>query len=111
MSRYVLGVSMTKWFAEKSALPMGTLTVNILGSMLMGVLIALFTSRGEMDSKLRMVVTIGFLGGFTTYSSFALETVELLEKRNVSIAGLYVFLSVVGGTIACVIGLMMGRRL
>ncbi len=111
MSRYALGMWLSGLFADRTVLPIGTLTVNILGSLLMGLLVALFASRGELDSRTRIVLTVGFMGGFTTYSSFALETVGLWEGKSATIAGAYVFLTLLGGGAACAAGLMIGRRL
>lgn len=110
MSRYWLG----SWVTDsvgKAAVPVATLAVNILGSFVMGVLVAVFSARGEMDSRLRMALCVGFLGGFTTYSSFALETVTLLEERSLHSAALYVALTLVGAAFACYVGFVLGRRL
>ncbi len=110
MSRYALGTWLSGVFVGKTVLPVGTLAVNILGSLLMGLVVALFVSRGDVDSRTRIVLTVGFLGGFTTYSSFALETVGLWEGKSATIAGAYVFLTLLGGGAACVAGLTIGRR-
>ena len=111
MSRYGLGVWLSRSLQDKTTFPIGTLAVNIIGSLLIGLVVALFASRGELDSRTRIVITVGFMGGFTTYSSFALETVGLWEGRSISSAGLYVFFTLVGGGLACVAGLLIGRRL
>lgn len=111
MSRYGVGVWLSRSLSDKTSFPVGTLAVNIIGSLLIGLVVALFASRGELDSRTRIVVTVGFMGGFTTYSSFALETVGLWEGRSIGSAGLYVFFTLVGGGLACVAGLVIGRRL
>jgi len=111
MSRYWLGSWVTALVGAKTEVPMGTLTVNLLGSLAMGFLVAVFEARGEMDSRLRMALAVGFLGGFTTYSSFAIQTVGLLENRSTAEAALYVSLTLVGAGVACYVGLLLGRRL
>src|SRR5687768_9003934 len=62
--------------------PLGTLAINVIGSALIGAVMTAFTLRGaEASSPTRLALTAGLLGGFTTYSSFAFETWELLERR------------------------------
>ncbi len=111
VSRYWIGLLVGNSVGAKTALPVATLAVNILGSLAMGLLIAIFTARGEMDSRLRLALTVGFLGGFTTYSSFALETVGLLEERTASMAALYVTVTLLGAAFACYLGFLLGRKL
>ncbi len=111
MSRYWLGSWISQWMGARTLVPVGTLAVNVLGSLAMGVLVAVFAARGEIDSRLRMAIVIGFLGGFTTYSSFALETVGLLEQKSVHVAALYVGATLFAAGFACYAGLVLGRRL
>ncbi|MCP4445706.1 MAG: fluoride efflux transporter CrcB [Myxococcales bacterium] len=111
MCRYWMGSWVQGMVGARSQLPLGTLGVNVLGSLAMGVLVAVFASRGELDSRLRMALAVGFLGGFTTYSSFALETVGLLEQRNLHVAALYISLTLFTAGFACYLGLLLGRRL
>lgn len=73
---------MSAWvhtFAGRS-FPYGTLTVNVLGCLVMGVLFVLFTERFSDNTVLRAGVLIGVLGGFTTFSSFSIETFNLIEQ-------------------------------
>ena len=111
MSRFLMGTWVAQIFGDKSAMPLHTLTVNVLGSLLMGILVGILSTRGEVDSRLRMIIGIGFLGGFTTYSSFALETVAFLEERSWQHATWYMALTFAGAGFACFAGLMVGRRL
>ena len=94
--------------------PAGTLVVNVLGSMAIGAVMGFFTVRGGsgssgLTSGIGIALSAGFLGGFTTYSSFALETVLLIERRSFAAAGLNM-----GGTLlvclgSCALGLLAGR--
>ncbi len=111
VSRYWLGLLVSNWVGVRTSLPVATLTVNVLGSLAMGVVVGVFASRGDMDSRLRIALAIGFLGGFTTYSSFALETVGLLEQRSLQVAALYITLTLFAAGFACYAGLLVGRRL
>jgi len=91
--------------------PYGTFVVNVLGCLAMGVLFVLFTERFSDSSVLRAGVLIGVLGGFTTFSSFSIETFNLIEQGEAAKAGLYVLSS----TLVCVVstwaGVLMGRQL
>ena len=99
--RYLSGLAIMRVFGH-SAFPLPILTVNILGSFLMGVFVVVAAQRGL--THLSPLLMIGFLGGFTTFSSFSLEAVTLYERGDVGQAALYVSLSV-GLSIA---GLMAG---
>jgi len=88
-----------------SDFPHATLTVNVIGSLLMGAFVVLAAQRGL--AHLNPLVMTGLLGGFTTFSAFSLETVTLLERGQFGAASLYVALSV-GLSIA---GLMLGMIL
>lgn len=72
------------------AFPIGTLAVNVAGSFLMGVLVAYFALRSGIDQQVRLLLTTGLLGGFTTFSAFSLETGLLAERDGWWAAALYV---------------------
>lgn len=92
--------------------PFGTLGVNILGSFLMGALIAWFAFRSESDVQAaRLFLATGILGGFTTFSAFSLETVLLWERGELGLAATYVITSVVLSVAALVAGLTMVRSM
>lgn len=74
--------------------PYGTLSVNILGGLLMGFLVSLLAVHWNPGQELRLFLTVGLLGGFTTFSTFSMETILLLERGAWSTAGLYVLASV-----------------
>ncbi len=83
--------------------PFATLTVNIAGSFAMGLLAA-WLARGGSESA-RLLLGVGVLGGFTTFSAFSLEVVSLAQRGAVGLAGLYVAASLAGGIIALFLGL------
>lgn len=76
-----------------TSFPIGTFAVNIIGSLLIGFLFGLFSVNGTLDEKLKYLVFIGFLGGFTTFSSFALENMRLLTNGLFNTAIFYIILS------------------
>lgn len=91
-----------------SGFPYSTLTVNVLGSFAMGVLVALLARYlPPAQNEIRALVVVGFLGGFTTFSSFSLDVVTLYERGQWEAALLYIGLSVA----ACVLALMAGLYL
>lgn len=110
--RYQLGRSMTGWLgpAAMGVFPWATLTVNALGSLLMGVLAGWLTFRGTANwEQLRLLLGVGLLGGFTTFSAFSLEMVLLIERGQLLFAALYTFLSVALGITGLFAGLMVMR--
>jgi CrcB protein len=77
-----------------TAFPYGTLTVNIVGSLAMGVLAAWFAFRGDASQHWRLFLATGVLGGFTTFSSFSLDVALLYERDAYVLAAFYVLVSV-----------------
>lgn len=91
--------------------PWGTLTVNIVGGLLMGALTGWLAFRGGLHAEsIRLFAAVGILGGFTTFSAFSLETALMIEKRQLALAGGYVAASVVLSILALFIGLTVARR-
>lgn len=91
--------------------PWGTLSVNLLGSLLAGLLFAWLAGREGGAAWLRLLLMVGVLGGFTTWSSFALETLLLGRGSGIGLAGAYVLASLIGGLLLIWLGLRLGVAL
>lgn len=106
-ARYLVGrASLAAW---GPGYPWGTLIVNLSGGLLMGVLAGTLARIGEGGDHWRLLLGVGVLGGFTTFSAFSLETMAMLERGDwVSALG-YILASVVGSVAALAIGLVMTR--
>lgn len=95
----------------KPTFPYGTLVVNVTGCFLIGFLMAVFEERFVVQPLLRLFLTLGILGGFTTFSTFSFETVELLREGS-TISGLMNVLLSLGGCLAATfLGNVLGRLL
>ncbi len=106
-ARYLLG----GWIGRLAGFPLGTFTVNVLGSFLMGLLSEVALTSEAISPTLRLTLATGVLGGFTTYSSFNYETVESLRGGALGLAALYVALTLVVCLLAGFLGLSAGRVL
>jgi CrcB protein len=105
--RYAVGL----WLARPSAaFPFATLAVNVLGAFLLGVFARVF-APADADPVLRAALTIGFCGGFTTFSTFSAELVTLAQDGRLLRAAAYATLSLLGGVLATLAGLALGGRL
>lgn len=91
------------------AWPWSTLLVNLLGCLLIGILLAVLLARYPRSPWLRPFLAVGVLGGFTTYSTFAVDVVRLTGTGHQFLAVVYVLTSVLGGVFAVVVGLVAGR--
>ena len=91
--------------------PYGTLTVNITGSLVMGLLYVLFIERMDVGAEWRAAILIGLLGAFTTFSSFSLETLNLLEAGDHLKAGVNILLNVSLCILGFWIGMIGGRQI
>jgi fluoride exporter len=90
----------------------GTMTVNLLGGCLMGVLIGWLAHTGGGDaSRWRFLLGVGVLGGFTTFSAFSLDAALMIQRRDLGLLTGYVGVSVAGSIAAVFLGLMIARRL
>ncbi len=91
--------------------PYGTLSVNILGSLIMGFLYVMFLERMTVEPEVRAALLVGLLGAFTTFSTFSIETLNLIEQADYLKAVINMVLSVLGCVLAAWIGLKLGRQL
>ena len=108
MSRYGFGLFIGRF--HHGSFPLGTFGVNIIGSLIMGLLIGyLARETPVLQSEIRLLVAIGALGGFTTFSSFSLDIVALIERGNLALAALYAIASLIIGVLALFIGLWITR--
>jgi CrcB protein len=89
--------------------PAGTLTVNVVGSLIMGLLAAWFAFKGDASQHWRLFLTTGVLGGFTTFSSFSLDVGVLYERGAVGMAAIYVIASLVLSIAGLFAGLALVR--
>ncbi len=89
--------------------PAGTLVINVLGCLVMGLIAGAFAFRGHLPQELRLFLTTGILGGFTTFSAFSLDAALLWERGEVGLAALYVGASVIFSLLAVAAGLVLSR--
>lgn len=108
LARFGLVRAMTAWFGP--AFPLGTLAVNVAGSLAAGLLYVRLVEQGAGDGALRALLIVGFLGAFTTFSAFSVETLRLLEDFGPGAAALNAALNVVLCLAACGLGLWIGRE-
>ena len=90
--------------------PYGTLTVNVIGSLLMGLLYVFLFERMDLSTEWRAGVLIGLLGAFTTFSTFSIETLNLIEAGEQIKAGINIIISVTLCISACWMGMIIGRQ-
>lgn len=100
--RWGLGLWLNSWLA---LLPAGTLAANWLGGYLMGLAVAVFGAHPGISPEIRLMVTTGFLGGLTTFSTFSAEAVTLLQRQQWTDLLIYLSLHVFGSLMFTVLGL------
>jgi fluoride exporter len=108
IARHVTGLVTARFLGD--SFPYGTLFINVIGSFVMGLLAGYFAFRGEASQNWRLFWTTGILSGFTTFSTFSLDTALLYERGKTTAAVAYVVASVVVGIAALFLGLAMMRR-
>jgi fluoride exporter len=104
--RWVLGIALNPIFP---AVPLGTLTANLCGGFLIGVAIHAFATYSSAPPEARLLVITGFLGGFTTFSTFSAEVVELLARKAYGWGALVIGAHVIGSLLLTVVGLWAAR--
>ncbi|MFZ4109683.1 MAG: fluoride efflux transporter CrcB [Polymorphobacter sp.] len=107
MLRYIVG----QWTAANfgAGFPLGTWVVNIVGGLAMGLLVATLARAAEAE-PLRLLLGVGVLGGFTTFSAFSLDLFTMINRGDIGLAAAYAISSVAGGVIALMAGLYLGRN-
>jgi fluoride exporter len=108
-ARYWLSI----WAAEKwgSALPYGTFLVNVSGSLLLGLFLALISERLVLDPRWRLLIAVGFLGAYTTFSTYAFESFDLLSRGQWQAGLINLLGSAFAGLAAVLLGVWLGKRL
>lgn len=109
--RYQLGRLLTSWLGPQAvtAFPWATLSANLLGSLGMGLLAGWLVRAGAGAEQLRLLVGVGLLGGFTTFSAFSLELMMLVERGQPGLAFIYAAVSLLAGLSALYMGLIVMR--
>ena len=107
LARYGIGISLAdKWV---KGFPVPTLLINISGAFLLGLVNTLFQERFPVPPPVRLGIGVGFLGAYTTFSTFSFEIISLFESGRVGEGVLYAVLSLVLGLIGVVIGIGVGK--
>ena len=107
LSRYLIIDQISK--LGPSSFPYGTMLVNILGALLIGAIYYLLISKVIINEQLKVFITIGFLGGFTTFSSFNLDFFKLIESGNMFLAIMYALFTFLTTIVAFYIGYSLSR--
>ncbi|PVM88634.1 fluoride efflux transporter CrcB [Caulobacter radicis] len=110
VARYLVGVAALRWIGP--GWPWGTMTVNIVGGFLMGLLTGWLALRAAgQQETLRVLLGVGILGGFTTFSAFSLDTALMIERRAYGQAFSYTAASAIIALAALFAGLYLARRM
>ena len=108
LARYVAAAAIMTRFGGK--FPLGTLVINVTGSFLIGFLMTMLTERFKLDPNWRLLLVVGFLGGYTTFSSFEWETYSSVRDGGLWTGMLNVVSSVMLGYVAVTLGSLLARR-
>ncbi len=106
LARYGTTVALKPWSAS---FPCGTLAINLLGCLLIGVLHGVFADRWVAREEIRLALIVGFLGGFTTFSTFALDNAMLLDRGSVMRAAVNILASNILGVALVFAGFYLSR--
>lgn len=114
VSRHLVGQAALRWLGPQMplGLPWGTLAVNVVGGLAMGLLVGwlALAGRGEADQYIRLAGAVGFLGGFTTFSAYSLELAMMIERKAYALAFGYAAGSVLLALGAVFAGLIIMRK-
>ena len=106
VARYLVSIWVTTWIG--SAFPYATFLINVSGSFLLGLLVGMLEGHA-VSAVVPLSLGVGFLGAYTTFSTFTYETIRLLEDGGVLLAGANVVASVLVGLVSGIVGLAVGR--
>ena len=106
--RYIIGKYLNN---SESSFPLGTFTVNILGSLLIGIIIGLAAKNNTLTENQTLLLATGFCGGFTTFSTFAYENHVLFKSGDFTSFALYTFASFIVAFLAVFVGMYLSRML
>ena len=109
LSRYYLTLGFNQWLG--TAFPFGTFVINLTGALVMGFFITLVLERIEISPDLRLLIAVGFLGSYTTFSTYELDAKKLLAGGRWEIASLYWIGSAILGVLCLELGSFLARRL
>lgn len=109
VARYLVNLSPLAAVSDKFPFP--TFVINVIGSFLIGLAVAAFAGRVDVSESLSAAVIVGFIGAFTTFSTFEMEIYSLARDRQLMIAGAYIGLSLIVGFLGLLAGVALGRRL
>ena len=107
--RYLFGVGYVRLFGSNQPY-LSTFMINVIGSLCMGLLIGVLTRITGVSDRWRLLLGVGVLGGFTTFSSFSLEAVMMIERKAYGVAAAYIAGSVVLGVLGLMLGLWVMRK-
>jgi CrcB protein len=107
LARYGLGIWISgKWTHD---FPLHTFLINITGAFLLGLLNTLFLDKLTLSPEMRLALSVGFLGAFTTFSTFGYETIMLMKDGNILTAGIYTLVSIIVGFFGVFLGMGLAR--
>lgn len=109
VARYLVMSGVGHWLG--AGYPYGTLVVNVVGSFVLGALVEVMALVWSVGADLRAFLVVGVLGSFTTFSTFSLDVVVLVQRGQLGLAGLYVVASVVLALVGFMLGLALFRML
>lgn len=108
VARYLLNLSPLSSVFDRFPFP--TFIINVLGSFLIGLFLILLTDRFEISDTFRLAVMVGFIGAFTTFSTFEMEIYGLIREGHIVTAAGYIFLSLATGFLGLLFGIWLGRQ-